>query len=92
MNKRVVITGMGIISPLGNNINEYWENLINGKSGVGYITKFNPEEKGISVKIAAEVKNFNPEEYIDKKRDKENGPIFPICYGSCKSGYKTGRS
>ncbi|HOJ49887.1 MAG TPA: beta-ketoacyl-ACP synthase II [Spirochaetota bacterium] len=67
MNKRVVITGMGIISPLGNNINEYWENLINGKSGVGYITKFNPEEKGISVKIAAEVKNFNPEEYIDKK-------------------------
>ena len=67
MKKRVVITGMGIISPLGNNINEYWNNLLAGKSGVGHITHFNPDEKGLSVKIGAEVKNFNPEEYMDKK-------------------------
>lgn len=67
MAKKVVITGMGIISPMGHNVEEYWQNLIAGKSGVTRITKYNPDEIDIPVKIAAEVKNFNPEEYMDKK-------------------------
>ncbi len=62
--KRVVVTGMGIISPVGNNIEEFWTSLEKGKSGIGYITKFDTTE--YKVKIAAEVKNFNPLDYMDK--------------------------
>ena len=65
MKHRVVITGMGCISPLGNSVKETWENLVAGKSGAGPITKF--DASTFPTKIAAEVKNFNPEEYVDKK-------------------------
>jgi 3-oxoacyl-[acyl-carrier-protein] synthase II len=63
--KRVVVTGMGVVSPIGNDINNFWNNLINGVNGVDYITRFNTEE--FPAKIAAEVKDFVPENYIDKK-------------------------
>jgi 3-oxoacyl-[acyl-carrier-protein] synthase II len=63
--RRVVITGMGVISPLGHTVDEFWQNLLAGKSGVGPITRF--DAAGFDTKIAAEVKNFNPEEYLDKK-------------------------
>ncbi len=62
--RRVVVTGMGMISPLGNNVSDSWENVLNGKSGVSNITKF--DTKGFDTKFAATV-NFNPEEYLDKK-------------------------
>lgn len=63
--KRVVITGMGIVSPIGNDITTYWNNLKNGICGIGEITSFPIGD--FPVKIAGEVKNFNPEEYgIDK--------------------------
>ena len=65
MKHRVVITGMGCVTPLGNSVKETWENLIAGKSGAGYITKF--DASTFPVRIAAEVKNFNPENYVDKK-------------------------
>lgn len=65
MKHRVVITGMGCISPLGNSVKETWENLVAGKSGAGPITKF--DASTFPTKVAAEVKNFNPEEYVDKK-------------------------
>lgn len=65
MKHRVVITGMGCISPLGNSVKETWENLVAGKSGAGIITKF--DASTFPTKVAAEVKNFNPEEYVDKK-------------------------
>ncbi len=67
MAKKVVITGMGIISPMGHNVEEYWQGLIEGKSGVSRISKYDPDQIEIPVKIAAEVKNFKPEEYMDKK-------------------------
>lgn len=63
--KRVVITGIGAVTPLGNNIQTTWENLTNGLSGIGYITKFNPS--GLSSKIAGEIKGFSPEDYLSKK-------------------------
>lgn len=63
--KRVVVTGLGVISPIGNDVSTFWENLNNGISGVGLITRFNTDE--FPTKIAAEVKDFNVEEYIDKK-------------------------
>lgn len=69
MKKRVVITGLGIISPIGIGKSEFWESLIKGKSGIANITRFDTE--GFSTTIAAEVKNFIPEEYIDKKEAKK---------------------
>src|SRR5437773_4846834 len=56
---------MGAVTPIGNTAQEYWKNLIAGKSGIGYITRFDPSNS--PVKIAGEVKGFNPEEYIDPK-------------------------
>ena len=58
--RRVVITGMGIISPVGNTVPEVWNNIIDGNSGVSPITKF--DTKDFETKFAATV-NFNPEDY-----------------------------
>jgi 3-oxoacyl-[acyl-carrier-protein] synthase II len=63
--RRVVITGMGVISPLGHVVEEFWQNLLAGKSGVDRITRF--DATNFDTKIAAEVKNFNAEDYIEKK-------------------------
>ena len=60
--KKVVITGMGVVSPLGCTLDDYWSGLANGKSGVGYITKFDTED--FATKIAAEVKGFNLEDFL----------------------------
>ena len=65
MKHRVVITGMGCVTPLGNSVQETWNNLLAGKSGAGLITKF--DASSFPVRIAAEVKNFNPEDFVDKK-------------------------
>jgi 3-oxoacyl-[acyl-carrier-protein] synthase II len=61
----VVITGMGTINPVGNNVDETWAALCAGRSGIGPITKFDPVRH--STKIAGELKNFNPLAYVDKK-------------------------
>lgn len=63
--KRVVVTGLGVISPIGNEVDTFWNNLLNGVNGVDIITRFNTDE--FPTKIAAEVKDFNAEDYIDKK-------------------------
>jgi 3-oxoacyl-[acyl-carrier-protein] synthase II len=63
--KRVVVTGLGVISPIGNTAEEFRQSLVAGKSGVGRITQFDTE--GFDVKIAAEVKNFDPAAWMDKK-------------------------
>jgi 3-oxoacyl-[acyl-carrier-protein] synthase II len=68
MNNRVVITGMGAITPIGNDVASYWEGLIEGKNGVDFITHFDTEK--FKVKLAAEVKNFIPENYMDRKEAK----------------------
>jgi beta-ketoacyl-acyl-carrier-protein synthase II len=63
--RRVVITGLGVISPLGHTVDEFWRNLLAGKSGIGAITRF--DAANFDTKIAAEVKNFDAEDYIEKK-------------------------
>lgn len=63
--KRVVITGLGPVSPIGIGKESYWQSLIEGKSGVGLISKF--DTRDFDAKIAAEVKDFNPADFIDKK-------------------------
>ena len=64
-NRRVVITGIGAVTPLGNDIETTWDAIKEGKSGVGPLTRLNPDD--YSAKIAAEVKDFSIEEYIEKK-------------------------
>lgn len=68
MNRRVVVTGLGAITPIGNNVEEFWNGIKEGKCGIDEITLFNTEK--FKVKLAAEVKGFNPDEILDKKAAK----------------------
>lgn len=67
--KRVVVTGLGAITPVGNTVKEFWDNIVAGKSGVGPITKFDTSK--FKTNFAAEVKGFDAEAYIDKKELKK---------------------
>ncbi len=67
--KRVVVTGFGAITPIGNTANEYWENLLKGVSGAAPITLF--DSTNFKTKFACEVKNFDPLHYFDKKEAKK---------------------
>ena len=74
MNKRrVVITGLGALAPNGNTVPQYWDALINGKSGIGYITAFDTEN--LSVKIAGELSDFEPENHFDRKELRKLDPF-----------------
>jgi 3-oxoacyl-[acyl-carrier-protein] synthase II len=68
MKQRVVITGMGVLSPLGEGKDEFWKALLSGKSGVGHVSFFDVNQ--YNSHLDAEVKNFQPESYIDKKKIK----------------------
>ena len=63
--KRVVVTGMGALTPLGNSVDEYWENLVKGVSGAAMITQFDASK--FRTKFACEVKNFDPVQFLDRK-------------------------
>jgi 3-oxoacyl-[acyl-carrier-protein] synthase II len=63
--KRVVVTGMGALTPIGNNLNDYWENLIQGKSGAAAIKQF--DASLFKTQFACEIKDFNVEDFIDRK-------------------------
>ena len=68
MDRRVVITGLGLVTPVGIGVSESWDSIIAGKSGVSEITSFDASE--FDTKIAAEVKKFNPEDFLSKKEAK----------------------
>ena len=75
MNKRrVVVTGLGAVTPVGNNVEAFWESVKAGKVGIGEITKFDIAD--FKVKLAAEVKEFNAKDYMDFEK---NGAVFPVC-------------
>jgi 3-oxoacyl-[acyl-carrier-protein] synthase II len=65
MARRVVVTGLGAVTPVGNDIPSTWESLVAGRSGVARITRFDPAP--YAVQIAGEVKNFDPAQFIDRK-------------------------
>ena len=67
--KRVVITGVGVVSPIGNTLQDSWQTALRGVSGISYITKFDTEK--FDVKFAGEVKNFSADPYIEKKEQKK---------------------
>ncbi|MBN1302031.1 MAG: beta-ketoacyl-ACP synthase II [Melioribacteraceae bacterium] len=70
--RRVVVTGLGALTPIGNTVEEYWDGLVKGKNGAGLITKF--DASNFATKFAFEVKNFNIEDHIDKKEAKRMDP------------------
>ena len=63
---RVVVTGLGVITPLGNDADTFWRRLVAGESGVGQITRFDTTD--YKVHIAAEVKDFDPEDYLERRQ------------------------
>jgi len=67
--KRAVITGLGAITPIGNNIQDYWDSLINGVSGCELITRFDASK--FKTRFACEVKNFDAAAYFDRKEAKK---------------------
>ncbi len=67
MRRRVVVTGLGAVTPIGTGVNRFWHNLIKGVSGIDRIRSFDPDEFGLNVKIAGEVKDFDPLDFMDKK-------------------------
>jgi 3-oxoacyl-[acyl-carrier-protein] synthase II len=78
MKRRVVVTGLGALTPLGNSVSESWANAVAGKSGIGLITRF--DASAFSSRIAGEIKNFDPLKYVDKKevRRYDNFAIYAI--------------
>src|SRR5215207_4403846 len=71
MKRRVVVTGLGLVTPVGNDVPTTWEALKQGKSGADQIKKFDTEN--FPVRFACEVKNFNVEDFLDKKEARRMG-------------------
>ena len=80
--RRVVVTGMGLISPLGLTLKESWAQALNGQSGVGPITAF--DTKDYDTKIAGEIKGFNPDEFIPKKEQKKMDRFIHLSLAATK--------
>lgn len=80
MSRRVVITGIGLITPIGLTTSENWDSLLAGRSGVSQITRFDTSK--FSTKIAAEVKNFDPLQYIEKKELKKMDRFIQYAVGA----------
>ncbi len=80
--RRVVVTGLGMITPIEIGVKKSWEGICNGKSGIGLITKF--DANGFETRIAGEVKNFNPENFISKKDIKKMDLFIQYAIASSK--------
>jgi 3-oxoacyl-[acyl-carrier-protein] synthase II len=78
--RRVVVTGLGALSPVGNTADEFWSSLLQGRSGVGPITKFDTE--GYPTRIAGEVRNFDPLNFVDKKDARRLDPYLQYAVAS----------
>lgn len=76
--KRVVVTGLGTINPLGKNIDEFWEGLCNGVSGAGPITRFDASK--FKTQFACEIKNFDPNDYLDRKEVRKHDMYAQYAY------------
>ncbi|WHY91962.1 beta-ketoacyl-ACP synthase II [Neobacillus cucumis] len=86
MNRRIVVTGIGAVTPLGNDAKTTWNNIKNGVSGIGPATILDAEK--VDIKIAAEVKNFAPEEFMDKKEARRMGRYSQFAVAASKMAVK----
>ena len=78
--RRVVVTGLGTLSPVGNTVDEFWSALLQGRSGLGQITKF--DTTGYPTRIAGEVRNFDPLNFVDKKEARRLDPYLQYAIAS----------
>jgi 3-oxoacyl-[acyl-carrier-protein] synthase II len=83
--RRVVVTGLGAITPRGKNIQEFWEALINGESGIDWITHFNAEK--FKTRFACEVKNYNEQDYFDRKEARKLDPYAQFAMIAAHEAY-----
>ena len=79
---RVVVTGMGVLAPNGNNLVEFWDSLIEGRSGLGIATSFDVTD--LPVKVVAELKNFDPRNYMDFKEAKRMARFSQVGVAAAK--------
>ncbi|HCN82895.1 MAG TPA: beta-ketoacyl-[acyl-carrier-protein] synthase II [Sphingobacteriaceae bacterium] len=84
--KRVVVTGLGALTPIGNTVSEFWNGLISGVSGAAPITKF--DTTNFKTKFACEVKNFNPEDFLEKKEARKIDPFVQYALVVAEEGIK----
>ena len=84
--KRVVVTGLGALTPLGNTVPEFWNNLIAGVSGAGPITRFDASK--FKTQFACELKNFNPEDFMDRKEARKLDPFVQYAMASVDEAVK----
>ena len=84
--QRVVVTGMGVVSPLGNSMTDTWNNALNGVSGIANITKF--DASTYDVRFAGEVKNFNPDLYVEKKEQKKMDTFIEYAIACAKMAFE----
>jgi 3-oxoacyl-[acyl-carrier-protein] synthase II len=89
LRKRVVITGLGLVIPIGIGVGTAWKNVCEGRSGIGRLTRFDPN--GHETKIAGEVKGFNPENYIEKKEIKKMDLFIQYALGATKEALNDSR-
>ena len=87
--RRVVVTGLGVVSPIGQGRETYWRALSEGRSGAGPISLFDPE--GYSVRIAAEVKDFNPEDWMDKKEARRADRVIHFASAAAEMAVRDAR-
>jgi 3-oxoacyl-[acyl-carrier-protein] synthase II len=80
--RRVVITGIGIVTPLGNDLNSFWQNLLAGKSGIGPVTRF--DTKDFDCKIGGEVKDFKPDAYMPAKETRRTDRFVHYACGAAR--------
>lgn len=80
--RRVVVTGMGVVTPLGSTVDQFWSHLIAGKSGIDFVTKVNQDD--FPAKVAGEVKDFDPLLYMDKKESKRMDLFTQYAVGAAK--------
>ena len=87
MKDRLVITGMGAVTPIGIGVSEYWNNLIDGKSGIGEIEGINTEH--MAVKIAAQAREFNPSDFMPRKKAGEMDRFMQMAFAAADEAIKS---
>ncbi len=80
--KRVVVTGMGALTPIGNTLSDYWDGLLSGKNGIGQITRFDASQH--KCRIAGEVKGFDPHDYMERKQAKHTDRFAQFAVAASK--------
>src|SRR5215471_1920528 len=91
LDRRVVVTGLGLVTPLGTGVDKNWEALTAGRSGIAPITNF--DASPFPTRIAGEVRDFNPEDWIEKRDIKKMDPFIQYAYAAAaqamdQSGFK----